>query len=194
MSYSNLDSKASRAVWAYLFTLASGAAGTKDDIFHAYDSRDQEALPRTIVDVGQARPDVDFVGNFEIPILIRIVASASAPIQNAGQAAVNPDAARLAFDARVAATVDALCISDQGGVDLAATARLLNTAGRALATAADGSADAIAFAANHADMADFTCTMWKGNQGFQKINADPETATWAKVILFTGVFCSANVD
>lgn len=180
--YGNLRSKLSRALAAYLVGL-NGLAGTAADIF-SIESRADRGYPNTTCRGFQAQPEVPFTGNETVTVRISIKGSATL---TDAQDAVNPknqNAPRLTFDARVAATSDALMQSDDNSVSLKAMIPLINNAAYALA-AADP--------ANNADLADFTLLSWydKGNADGE---ADAEGCSWEELLVFEAVCCPSAVD
>jgi hypothetical protein len=176
--FSNLQSKLERAIVAYLI---SKGCGTSNDIVPFEYEITRKSL-MTTVNTGIAVPDVQFTGNYRIPVVVSVQASASEEPN-----ATNPAAQRLAFDARVALTGDML-VQTGNGQNLQATATDINAAGRALATT--GSAQD---QTNNADMGDFTINGWF-EAGFGKGEAKDEGCIWEIVLLFTAVGCGANVD
>lgn len=94
---------------------------------------------------------------------------------------------RLAFDARVAATYDAL-LQNADYQTLRATATAINAAGRALA---------ISDPVNNADMADYTCQEWieSGEGEGEMTETDiAEACAFNEVLMFDCVACPSNVD
>jgi hypothetical protein len=180
----NLQSKLERAIVAYL---VSKGCGTNLDIFPFESLRDRSLfLPgstgNTTIQTSTALVDIQFTGNYRIPVLVSVQGSISQ-----GPGATNPGGPRVAFDGRVAVTGDFLNQTDNGQ-NLQATATDITAAGRLLATT--GSAQE---QANNADMVDFTINGWF-EKGFGKGEAKEANAAWEIVLLFECVCCPANVD
>lgn len=181
--YNNIRSKCSRAVCAYL--ISKGVGGWADT-FH-FRSRADRAYPNTTVIPVGAKPEVMFTGNYRVTVFISIKGSAADKPD-----AVSEEAPRLAFEERFASTHDALMQTDDNQT-LRLTSEDITAAGRAMAVAVDDSAEAIQFAADNADMADFTLFDWIDG-GFGNGEANDEGCDWEDVLIFDAVCCGSAID
>jgi hypothetical protein len=172
--FNNLRSKHNRAVQAYLLSLAvaTPAIGTGNDIF-AQASIQERGYPNTTVRTKFGIPQPMMTGDYKVRMEIEIK-GAAAP-------ANSDQSARMAFDARVAATHDALMMTDDN-TTLNYTASQITAAGRALA---------ISDPQNNGDMGDYSCINWF-DAGFAEgdISDDPGCA-WKEVLVFEAII-SAN--
>ncbi len=157
------------------------AAGTKNDLFISNDSRDR---PQILTDIfaTSSRHDPENTGN-EIW---------SVSIQNKFPAAIqpgqnNPEAHRVAIDARVGLQMAALAQTDDN-CTLNFTAAGISTAGRSLATAGSTRDQA-----NNADMADFTC-LFVRYLGASRGRPDDDSCSWVEVRNYEITACPYNVD
>lgn len=107
---------------------------------------------------------------------------------------------RIQFDARVATTGDALVQkyadpADGHTMTLQATADDITSIGNALAVDASNGADPdqVQFAANNADMADFTLQGWF-EKGFGRGTADDGGNNWERVLMFDAVCCASKIS
>ena len=180
--YGNLRSKLSRAIAAYLVSL-NNQCGTAADIF-SIESRADRGYPNTTCRGFQAQPEVPFTGNETVTVRISVKGSATLTDAQAAIVPVNQNAPRLAFDARVAATSDALMQSDDNSVSLGAVADLINAAAYAMA---------VADPVNNGDLADFTLQSWydKGNADGE---ADAEGCSWEELLVFEASCCPSKLD
>jgi len=171
--YNILRSKLARAIVAYLI---EQGAGTAADISPAR-SRQPKGYPCTEVIPAISRPEVQFAAVRRITVHISIKGTASKATPGEGL-----DAARQAFDARCAATYDALLVGD--GQSFQATADAITDAGRALA---------VADPTGNADLADFTVQAWY-EQGEGEGTAEAEGCDWEEVLMFDAICCGSNVS
>lgn len=178
-----VDSKLERAIVAYLISVD---CGDEEDIFHSM-SMGTRGFPNTTVLPVNGTPEPKFTGDYRIQVWVSIKGSAST-----GTDETNPLAGQVAFIQRVQQTWDALMQTDDEQT-LRYTATAITAAGRALAVAVDASDEAIQFAANNADMADFTVIEWE-DAGFGQGKADPQGHDWERVLMFSALAASANVD
>jgi hypothetical protein len=191
--YSNLRSKLDRAICAWL--ASQPGCGSVDDILSSV-SVFLKAYPNTTVETVLSKPTPDFSGNRWCHVHVRIAGSAVKQVPQPGQLAPNQTPRQL-FDARVAATTDALMLSDNNGQDLRYTADAITTAGRALAVdpTNGANANAAAWAAANADMVDFTALMWLDDGDAPgEITADEEGCAWKEVVMFKCLACPSNVS
>ena len=178
--YNVLRSKLTRAVTAYLISVGAGSASDTTP----ERSTGENPYPNTTVRADASRPEIQMTGIRRIMLHISIKGSASQVPDEP-----NPDVARLAFDARCGVTYDALMQTDDGQT-LNATCALITAAGRAMATAVDATPTAIQFAANNADMADFTLQALY-DMGEGDGSADANGCDWEEILLFEAV-CSPS--
>lgn len=174
LPFNRLRSKLNRAIAAYL---VSAGAGSADDVSPA-NSRQSKGYPNTTVRATIAKPEVPLTGIRRITVHISVKGSA---VQENSE--TSEEAAREAFDQRLAQTADALMQSDDGRT-IRATAAAITAAGRQLAV--DNPTD-------HADMADFTCQAWyDGGEG----DAPPDEVgtSWEEILIFEAVCSASNVD
>jgi hypothetical protein len=181
--YHNLRSKLNRAITAYLISV--GAGGPEDT--GPANARTLSKYPRTTIRAGVGKAEPPLTGNYRVTVYISVKGSA---VQDPKEP--NPEAARIAFDTRLATVFDALMQSDDDQT-LRATKSAINAAGRALAVAVDGSDEAIQFAANNADMVDFTVIGWY-DAGFGDGEPNEEGTSWEEILIFEALACSSNVD
>lgn len=181
--YCFIDYKLERAVVAYLI---SKSVGTVTDTFPSL-SVGARTYPLTTVMAVNGQEDPDWTGNTRITLWVSVKGSAS---QDANAADIQ--AQIKAFYQRVASVWDALRQTSNGN-DLSATALDITTVGRATAVAVDGSAAAIKFAADNADMVDFTVLQWAAI-GFGQPKADEGGNAWERILQFTVLCCPKNVD
>ncbi len=175
-AYSNLRSKLARAGAAYLISVG-GDCGDATNIFHDL-SANQRPYPNTTFRCTLSKPETPFTGNRRVQIHVSIK----------GQLVIDPDnpnsqASRIAFDKRVAATVDALMQTDDEQT-LRATAGLITDAGNAL-LASDP--------ASNSDMGDFTCLDWY-EAGEGEGMADADGCSWEEVIMFEAIACPSAIS
>lgn len=184
--YSNLRSKLDRAICAFL---VDQGCGSQESIV-PFASLESAGYPNTEVHSVISKPDPDFSGNRRIQVHVTIQGSATKDPNNP-----TSQSPRVEFDKRVAQTIDALMQTDDNGQSLRATAVLITAAGRALAVAADATPEAIQFAADNADMVDFTCQMWLDvSEGDGEIDADDEGCSWKEVAVFEALASPSNTD
>lgn len=181
--FNNLRSKLNRAICAYL---VGGGAGTVDDVL-PHNSRKPKGYPNTTVRATISKPEPPLTGIRRITVHINIKGSAS---QDPNEP--NPEAARIAFNARVAETYDVMMQSDDGQ-SLRATAKAITLAGRALAVPVDNTPGAAQAADNNSDMTDFTCqAVYDAGEGDG--DADAEGCSWMEVLIFECICSPSNVD
>lgn len=182
----NLPSKLSRAIRYYL--IAQGVVSA-DDCYHAYDSRtiNLQGGPVISVEIAPLNPDVPFTGNDEFKVHICVKGNAANQPNTS-----NPDAARLAFDALVGAARMQLMLSDDGCQSLHATYKAINAAAYLMPVDASSGTNPTQtqFAANNADMADFTITGWYNGIYGQGAAKDCE---WEVVQVFTASCCESQI-
>lgn len=182
--YSNLRSKLNRAIAAYLVSVG---AGSIEDVAPA-NSAGSSKYPNTTVRATMSKADVALTGLRRISVQISIKGSATIGINEP-----NKDVSRLNFDTRVANTDDALMQTDDGQT-LRATAGLIAAAGRALAVVVDpNDPKSVLFAANNADMVDFTCQGWY-DVGEGDGEANEEGCSWEEILMFEALCSPSNVD
>jgi hypothetical protein len=180
MSYHRTRSKLNRALCAYLVSVGAGSAGDTTPA----NSGGGKGFPNTTVQATLSKPEVPLTGLRRISVHVSIKGSA---VLGVGEP--NPEVARVNFDNRIAAVYDALMQSDDGQT-LHATAALITAAGRALAVPVDASPEAALFAANNADMAEFTCQAWY-DAGEGDGEAEGEGCAWEEVLLFEALVSDA---
>lgn len=174
--YNNIRSKHNRAIVAYLI---SQGIGSNDDTTPA-NSVGSNTYPRTTVRSMIAKPNPNHTGDYRITTHISIKGTATNKANEP-----NPEQARVEFDKRVGQTCDALMMTDNN-INLKFTASSITTAGRALAVAIDASGAAILFAANNADMADYTCDQWyDGGSGDGE--PDEQGTAFEEILIFEAV-------
>lgn len=183
--YNATRSKLSRAICAYLI---SAGCGSVADVL-PYESTTEKTYPNTTVKATISKPDPDFTGNRRIPVHISIKGSAS--LLNGETDLQQP---RIQFDGRVMQTMDAL-MQTADNQTLLATAALITAAGRAMAIDASNGANAAQaqFAADNADMADFTCINWF-EAGEGEGEADGDGCSWEEVLMFEAIACSSALS
>ena len=182
--FTTLRSKLNRAICAYL--VSQGAGSTKDT--QPSFTQSTLAFPNTTVRATTGTPDPPFTGNYRIQVWISIKGSASESTTEP-----NPDLRREEFDNRIATVADAL-MTGNGYNSLSDTANAITAAGRALATVIDPNDPAsVQFAANNADMVDFTLIQWI-DRGFGDGQADSQDCTWEEILIFEAYCCSSNVS
>lgn len=192
--YNNVRSKLTRAVAAYLIDMG---CGTPADVTAAnYGSFTQDkTYPNTTITGEMGVEEAFPAGNQRITLRVKIRGSASA--QDGDPGAQSP---RVNFDARCAATNDALRMCAPGDFGLRATAYSgtsgnpsITASGRAMAVAQSADPAAIQFAADNADMADFTCQEW-----FPKGSADGEpdgqNFAWEEILVFEAICCGKALE
>lgn len=183
MAFNNIRSKLDRAIAAYLVKAECGGV---DDILPAKSSKEKK-YPNTVVHSTLSKPEVQFTGLRRCHVQIHL----------RGRAVPNDnDQSRIQFDDRVAATADAMMISDNGGQSLDAVAIAITEAGRALAIDQSSGTDpkAAAIAAQNADMADFTCIeVIDAGEGDGE-DTDSQGCSWHEVLLFDIVCSPSNTD
>lgn len=181
--YHNLRSKLNRAIAAYL--ISKGVGGPSDT--GPANARTLSTYPRTTVRATIGKPEPPLTGNYRVPVHVSIKASATQEPDEP-----NLDIARKLFDERLANVFDALMQSDDDQT-LRKTADDITAAGRALAVAVDASPEAVQFAANNADMVDFTLLGWYDG-GFGDGEPDAEGNAWEEILIFEALCCASNVD
>lgn len=169
--YHNLRSKLNRALVAWLIDQGCGGAG---DVLPAYSVTDRE-FPITTVKAAIGTPEVALSGNYRIRVLITVKGRA-AQTHTTGK----PWLARQLFDARVAATYDALMQTDDQ-TSLSYTAKAVTSAGRGLLNTTE-----------HPDMDDFTVLAWY-EAGFGEAEAEDDGCDWRETLLFDAVCCASNI-
>jgi hypothetical protein len=183
VSYHKTRSKLNRAICAYLVSV--GAGGPEDTV--PANSGGSQGYPNTTVHATLSKPEILLTGIRRITTHVSIKGSAVVAVGEP-----NADVARKNFDDRVAAVEDALMQSDDGQ-SLRATAVAITAAGRALATPVDISPEAAQFAANNADMVDFSCQAWyDGGEGDGV--PEGEGCAYNEILIFEAVCSDRNVD
>lgn len=182
-TYNRLRSKLDRAIAAYLVSVG---AGSFNDVAPG-NTNTAKGYPNTAVRSTISRPEVQLTGLRRITVHISIKGSAvTAPLEP------NQEAPRLVFDRRVSDTADAMAMSDDDQT-FRATARAITDAGRALAVLFDDSPEAALFAANNADMADFTCqAVYDAGEGDGP--ADEEGCAWEEILMYEILASASNTD
>lgn len=177
-----VGSKNDRAICAYLYSAKVGA--TRNNCQPA-NSRQKMDLPYfTVVTTdGTPEPNAARIGNWWVNVVIAFYFSATALPTN-----VNPEGPRVTMDAMVATIIDSLMLSDNGGQDMKATARLITAAANALPGVAENN-----IGANNADMGDYTMQDWFPT-GFQRGKPDEETAVWLEKFHFKALVCPSSVS
>lgn len=179
-----VDSKAERAIKAYLI---SKGAGSLLDIFTAMEIATR-TFPNTTITAVRGVPDPKFTGNYRIQFWIKHKGQAT-------QAANEPNKTLpiTQFINRIETTGDALMQSDDGQT-FSQTARDITAAGRALAVATNpADPDSAKQALDNADMLDFTLWDWQ-DEGFGQGDAEEEGCSWVRIQMFSALCCNSNVD
>lgn len=176
--WNNLRSKLDRAICAFL---TSQGTGSVVDIVPTVKGTIAQ-FPITIVHSTVLRPYPVMTGDYRGEVHISIRGSAVL-----AQTEPNLDRGRIDFDKRIAQTMDALMQTNDNAT-LVYTAQQITLAGQAMAVAADASPAAIAFAANNADMADFTCINWFDG-GFGDGQPDESGCNWEEILIFDAICC-----
>lgn len=180
----NLRSKHNRAVCAWL--AANGCGVIYQSIFPANSGVGAtRAFPNITVRSPMAHEEVHETGTDEIKFQLEIKGSATA-IE--GASAGRP---RVNFDTLCAKAKDAMSMS-QTGVDYDYVAAQITAAGNAMATAVDSSTQAIAFAAENADMVNYTCQkLYAAGEGDGEITEADANAgcSFHDVYLFRAIAC-----
>lgn len=182
----NLPSKISRAIVAYLV----GAGIIPLERAYYYRTRRTRTLdngPILTVDVLPGTPAPAFTGNETFTVHIAIKGSAVALESDA-----NDETEAIAFDALVGQVRAALMTADDGDTQTLRTTRdLITAAARGWAVPVDDSPTATAFAATHADMADFTVLWWSDASYGQGRAEDCE---WEIVLQFNCTACESALE
>lgn len=183
--FNKIRSKVDRAVAAYLISVG---AGGPDDTVPA-NTRQPKTPTNTTVRATLSIAEVHFTAVRRVKLQISIKGSA---VLNPGEP--NPDGTgRKAFDDRISAVYDAMMQSDDGET-LRFTARAITAAGRAMAVSVQpGNPASDQFAANNADMVDFTCqAVYDMGEGDGE--ASDEASSWEEILLFDILASPSNVD
>lgn len=180
-------SKISRAFSAYLI---SAKCGSKDDILQ-FRGVSQKGLPNTVVDfatTGTAEPEN--MQNTRVTVAITIRSSATS-----GNGSDNPDAPWILHNQRIDAHYSALTQANEGDEDLELTRKLINQAARSLAVDQSNGTDpdAAQFAANNADMENFTINEYH-YVGVGLGREDEDGTYFEDVLMFSVLACENNVD
>lgn len=183
-SYTRLRSKLDRAICAYL---VSAGCGSPKDIL-PNNSVEPSTYPNTTVRSTISKPEVPLTGLRRIMVHISIKGSATVTNKEPNQ-----QLPRVLFDRRVSDTYDAMMQSDDDQT-LRATARAITAAGRALAVPIDpANAEAVQFAANNADMTEFTCQgVYDAGEGDGM--ADADGCSWEEILMFEITASPSNTD
>jgi hypothetical protein len=185
MDLTNLPSKLSRAIRFYLI---QNGVGDPAHVFHMFDNRlrDLSVLPITIVTVGKGDPDAPFTGDNQYTVFVT-----TKFIELAQQTDTNSESYRVTFDAAVGAARMPLMQSDDNQT-LKATYKAINAAAAMMpVTPPNPTADQIQFAANNADMADFTIMQWlEGYYGPGKA----EDCSFEIVQVFQAIACEQTIE
>lgn len=173
MASTNLPSKLSRAVCAYL---VSAGAVLNSRCYPAFTRRLRtvENGPIVTVDVWPGTPDPVPTGDFRFSVHVAVKGTVVTEAED------TDETERVEFDAAVGRVKDALMVSADGGQTLLATAELVNAAAYASA----------AVAAGNADLDDFTLLAWQ-NSTFGQGKA--EDCLWEVVMQFECVACESKV-
>lgn len=178
----SLPSKLSRAIAGYLVSAGVGTNASTLPLF----SNKARPYPNVTVIPARGNPEPATCGNYRFQINISVKGS-NAKDPNS----TNQEAGRVAFDALVKQAQESLMLSDDQQT-LRATYRLINNAAHALAVAVDETPDAVQFAANNADMVDFTIIEWS-DLGFALGTADEEGCSWEQVLIFDCICCASLI-
>jgi hypothetical protein len=178
-------SKLDRAIVAYL-----KSQGVADYVVPAAWSGqlDMDATPVwVVIRSHNGTPETALSNIWHFQVECAVHAPAQLPVN-----APNPGANRVALDQVFASMFDALMQS--GNVqDLQATADLITSNGRALATSPDAQQ-----AANNADMVDFTCLAWYPpialDFGHPRDGGGVDNTTWKEFATFKAIAVPYNVD
>jgi len=173
----NLSSKLSRAICNYLVTAGAVAF---DRCFWQGSRGDHNLESGPIVEVT--------VGKCEVSPTIRIgnrsyqvfVAVSGKTVRDPSD--TNPETERVTFDAQVGAITAVLVTDDARNA--------INAAAALMPTPVDGTDEAIQFAENNADMADFTILEWYDNGDGQ---FDVEPGNFGTQLEFIAVACESAV-
>lgn len=172
--FNNVRSKHARAITAWIISQGAGTAADTSPVFSASSN----VYPVTTVRPTRGNPDPPLTGNYRIVTHVSIKGSAA---KLTGQA--NPNAGRIAFDARVAKVGDCLMQSDDDQT-LRFTAAGITAAGRALA---------VSDPTNNADMAEYTCLEWDDG-GFGDGAADEDGCAWEEILIFNAYVCGSAIN
>lgn len=181
-SFNNIRSKLNRAIVAHL--IAEGAGSAVDCT--PFLSSGSKVIPCTVVRAKVGKPVIPFSGNYDIIVHITIRGTATVEIGE-----IDAEAARRAFDERVAATYDALMQTDDNQT-LRYTAKSITSRGRALAVDDGSGAEATLKAQQNADMEDFTCLRVEDG-GFGDPNPNDQESLWEEVLVFEMTACGSNI-
>lgn len=177
--YHNLRSKLNRALVAYLVSQSAGDAASVVPFASRLPKEFNADGVVTIVRARMGRPDTKFTGNYSITAHLIIRGSAA---QDPSAAEPGDEAARKAFDERIAKTYDAMMQSSDGQT-LRWTAYEISDQGRALATSSP---------ADNADMADFTVLRVEDG-GFGDPDPNEQDHIWEEVLVFEITCCASNI-
>lgn len=186
----NLPSKLSRAICAYLVTLGI----PQEQVFPQFSAKPRTFASGPIVTplIYPGEPDPKFTGDRKFKVAVSIGGTITT---NSGSEDAK-EAQRVAFDAMVGQVYEALMQTDENDDQtLDATRVAINAAGRAMAAA--GTADQESAkepwrkAANNADMADFTVTQWNDSTFGA---GEAKDCSWEIVIMFDASANESNTD
>lgn len=149
---SDLQSKICRAIKALLI---SEGAGSEEDTYCEFSTADR-TVPNTTIESGQAMEHVKFTGNWHFP---GVIVSLRDPAMLQPEETNRNLAWKNATDRYNRVRIALSRIGPNG--EFSFLPGELTNIGRGLATAVDSSADAIQFAEDNADMADFTVFWWQ---------------------------------
>jgi hypothetical protein len=171
MAFTNLPSKLSRAIAAYLVAAGAVPAERCFPIFTSRERPNDGPIVDVVPGVGQRSPALS--GNFRFPINIIISGSAKRASHEGGNPNTAKDTARIAFDAQVGAVREAL-MQTETNTDLKATAEMINAAAYA---------KAVADAESNGDLDELTIMDWyEGVFGPGK--SEDDRHDWVMVVQF----------
>lgn len=179
--YSNLDDKLTRAIAAYL---RSVGIGTTDNIVSHLTNQPRVIPPEGLISVlcGDGDAPGDQPGNIRFPVTVMLKFPG---IDDPNAAA----SAEIAARQRQAAINDKLLLSDDTHT-IRYTAAQITAVGRSLAVS-DGTEEGDTFAAENADMVDFTLIWWEST-GFTTPTQEP--AHFVSAAHFSALCCASNID
>lgn len=183
MDSTNLPSKISRAVGHYLVGLGVVPVGR---CFNSRSRRPRDLTAGPVVDVAvmPGNPDPVLTGSDRFEVRVFILGTATKHPDD-----TNDETEAVEFDAMVGAVRDALMQSTDDQT-LKETRRLINVAAYTMPVAVNETPEAIRFAANNADLENFTLTHWSdGVYGQTQV----EDAHWAIVLSFHAAACETQL-
>lgn len=181
--YLNLDEKLTRSIAAYLRSV--GLGNTENIVSQVTNqARTVSAEGLTTVTCGDPQPADGQPGNFWFDVMVELKFPS---VQDPNDS--NPRTQEVAARQRQAAINDQLNLSDDEHT-LHYTAIQIHTAGRALAVS-DGTAEGDTFAAENADMVDFTVIWWEAT-GFS--TPQQQAQYFVSDARFRALCCAKNID